>query len=325
MLVDRYSRRFTYLRLSVTEACNFRCNYCLPGGTDCSADSRRSELSLKEIQRLIFAFARMGTRKVRITGGEPALRRDLCDIIRICKYTPGIESVAITTNGYRLPKDIEDWHAAGLDAINVSVDSLDPARFHMITGHYKLAAALSGIDKALELGFKKVKINTVLMRGLNDKAIKDFLAFVRYKPLTLRFIELMQTGDNKEFFNVHHVDGQGIIDLLKADGWQEKRNEAHAGPAREFSHPDYEGGIGLIMPYAPDFCAGCNRLRVSSEGKLFNCLFTSQHQTLRHLLQDDNSAAITAYLQSAVVGKPSRHGLHNSDPGTTRHLAMIGG
>lgn len=325
MLVDRYSRRFTYLRLSVTEACNFRCNYCLPDGTDCSADSRQRELSLREIQRLVQAFAQMGTRKVRITGGEPSLRKDLCDIIHTCKSTPGIESVALTTNGYRLPKDVENWHAAGLDALNVSLDSLEPARFHLITGHDKLKTVLSGIERALQIGIKRVKINTVLMRGFNDSAIRDFLSFVRNRPLTLRFIELMQTGDNTRFFNRHHLDGSSIIELLLNEGWQEECREAHAGPAREFYHADYLGGIGLIMPYSNDFCASCNRLRVSSDGKLFNCLFTNRHQDLRHLIEDDDLSAVTRCLRETVLGKHAQHNLQNADPGATRHLAMIGG
>src|SRR5690606_30852165 len=167
-LIDSYARRFTYLRLSVTEVCNFRCNYCLPDGTDCSAETRAGELTLREIEHLVTAFARLGTRKIRITGGEPSLRHDLCEIIALCKAVPGIDTVALSTNGYRLQQDLPAWKAAGLDALNVSVDSLDPLRFEMITGHAKLEKILDGLSFAEQLGIKKIKINSVLMQGFNS-------------------------------------------------------------------------------------------------------------------------------------------------------------
>ncbi|WP_111641300.1 GTP 3',8-cyclase MoaA [Marinimicrobium alkaliphilum] len=325
MLTDSYQRRFTYLRLSVTEVCNFRCNYCLPDGTDCGPDARAQDLTLDEIRRLVAAFARLGTRKVRITGGEPSLRKDLPDIIRLCKATPGIETVALTTNGYRLSQDLPAWKAAGLDALNVSVDSLDAARFEMITGHDKLTKILDGLALADELGIESIKINSVLMREYNDDALDDFIAFVRDRRITLRMIELMQTGDNQAFFERHHVDGDTVIARLTAQGWQEKIRSRHAGPAREFWHPGYAGSIGMIMPYSKDFCASCNRLRVSSDGKLFLCLFADAHQSLRHLLQADEPEPVMAFLQEAVAGKSATHGLHQGNPGATRQLAMIGG
>jgi len=325
MLVDAFDRRFTYLRLSVTEVCNFRCNYCLPEGTDCGPQSRARDLSLAEIHRLVNAFARLGTRKVRITGGEPSLRKDLPGIIALCKETPGIETVALTTNGYRLGKDIESWRSAGLDALNVSVDSLDQARFEMITGHNKLRQILAGLDKAVALGIPSIKVNTVLMRHYNDQDLDAFLDFVRQRPITLRMIELMQTGDNQAFFERHHLAGQTIIDRLESEGWKETARGPNAGPAREFRHPDYAGGVGLIMPYSKDFCASCNRLRVSSQGQLFLCLFADQHQSLRHLLQNDDPKPIMQFLQNAIAGKHYGHGLHQKNPGATRQLAMIGG
>lgn len=325
MLIDNYARRFTYLRLSITEACNFRCNYCLPDGTDCSTSKRSKELNLTEIRRLVTAFAQLGTRKVRITGGEPSLRRDLCNIIATCKAVPGIEQVALTTNGYRLQQDIADWQAAGLDALNVSVDSLDAARFEMITGHDKLQKILAGLAQAETLGIKKIKVNSVLMKHFNDDALDEFLEFVRTRRITLRLIELMQTLDNHDFFARHHLSGNVIIEQLQARGWQEKPAALHAGPAREFYHDDYLGGLGLIMPYSKDFCASCNRLRVSSDGKLFLCLFAEDHQTLRDLLQSDEQAPLMNYLQTAVSGKLATHQLHQQLPGATRQLAMIGG
>lgn len=325
MLTDSFDRRFSYLRLSITEVCNFRCDYCLPEGTDCGPEARAHDLTLDEIRRLVTAFARLGMRKIRITGGEPSLRKDLTEIIALCKQTPGIETVALTTNGYRMTKDVDDWYAAGLDAINVSIDSLDHAKFKMITGHNKLQEILKGLDRAAELGIPSIKVNSVLMKHYNDDAMDDFLDFVRERPITLRMIELMQTGDNPEFFDRHHLSGDVVIDRLRREGWQERLRGRDSGPAREFWHPDYAGGIGMIMPYSKDFCATCNRLRVSSQGQLFLCLFVDEHQSLRHLLQSDDPEPVMAFLQEAIKGKDYSHHLHEQNAGATKHLAMIGG
>ncbi len=325
MLTDSYARRFTYLRLSVTEACNFRCNYCLPEGTDCSTARRTSELSLEEIERLVSAFAQLGIRKVRLTGGEPSLRRDLADIIACCKNTPGIDTVALTTNGYRLERDLPSWQAAGLDALNVSVDSLDATNFALITGHDKLRSVLAGLELAERLGIRQIKVNCVLMRDYNANEIGNFLNFVRERPVTLRLIELMQTGDNTEFFRRNHVRGTLIAEQLRAQGWQSQARAPHAGPAQEYRHPDYLGGIGLITPYGKDFCASCNRLRVASDGKLFLCLFADQHQDLRPLLREENPAALQNFIHLVLDNKAESHFLQREQTGATRHLAMIGG
>lgn len=323
MLVDAYARRFTYLRLSITESCNFRCNYCLPNGPDCT--SRKDEITLPEIKRVVTAFARMGTQKVRITGGEPALRRDLTEIIATCKAVPGIEEVAMTTNGYRLVRDLDQWVEAGLDAVNVSVDSLDPDTFHLITGDNRLPQILAGIDQAVAKGLQRVKLNTVLLRDYNAGELQDFLQYVKERPVALRFIELMQTGDNGGYYRRNHVGGEAVKQQLLAEGWAQNHKASTAGPAQEFSHPDYQGKMGLIMPYSKDFCADCNRLRISSRGQLFLCLFTEHHNDLRHLLQDDDPEPLMEHVQQVLMGKKESHYLHEEFTGATRHLAMIGG
>lgn len=323
MLIDAYQRRFTYLRLSVTESCNFRCTYCLPDGTDC--DSRAGELTLPEIRRLVTAFARLGTRKVRITGGEPSLRKDLTEIIATCKAVPGIEKVALTTNGYRLQRDAAAWQAAGLDAVNVSVDSLDAATFHLVTGQDKLADILAGVAAAKAVGIQQVKINTVLLKQHNALALPDFLSFVKQQDLSLRFIELMRTNDNLSFYQRQHLSGASIQQQLETQGWQLLPKGISDGPALEYAHPHYQGRIGLIMPYSKDFCADCNRLRVSSKGQLYLCLFTDSYQDLRSLLQSEHSAPLERFLQQAVAGKAESHQLQQQHSGSTRHLAQIGG
>ncbi|MCC5879580.1 MAG: GTP 3',8-cyclase MoaA [Idiomarina sp.] len=323
MLQDTYSRRFTYLRLSITESCNFRCDYCLPDGPDCL--SRRGEITLPEIRRVVTAFAKLGTRKIRLTGGEPCLRKDLCEIIEVCKSIPGIEEVALTTNGYRLQRDLNDWVAAGLDAVNVSVDSLDPATFHLITGQNKLPEILEGIDMAAASPLKRVKVNTVLLQGHNGGELAQFLEYIRDRRVALRFIELMQTGDNEQYYQRHHISGQSIKDKLLDADWTLQQKSQTAGPAQEFSHPDYQGKLGLIMPYSKDFCADCNRLRVSSKGQLFMCLFTEHHNDIREFLQSDDVEPLMQHLQSVIKGKDATHFLHQQFTGSTKNLAMIGG
>ncbi|WP_116472894.1 GTP 3',8-cyclase MoaA [Zobellella maritima] len=323
-LQDAFARKFYYLRLSVTDVCNFKCQYCLPDGY--RPDGRKSFLTLDEIGRLTRAFAAMGTNKVRITGGEPSLRKDFTQIIETVAATPGIRKVATTTNGYRMAKQVADWRRAGLSAINVSVDSLDPRMFHQITGENRFHEVMAGIDAALVAGFSQVKVNTVLMRGLNDGELDRFLGWIKHHPIQLRFIELMQTGEMDELFNRHHVRGALIKEQLLRTGWQQKVRAHNDGPAEVFWHPDYQGEIGLIMPYAKDFCASCNRLRVSSLGKLHLCLFGDYGVDLRDLLTEDNQlASLQARLREALADKKASHFLHQGNTGLTPHLASIGG
>lgn len=324
-LIDRYGRRFPYLRLSVIEACNFRCSYCLPQGYQARPGLPRY-LGLDEIRRLLTGFARLGMRKVRLTGGEPSLRRDLTEIIAAAAAVPGVETVALTTNGVLLPQRIECWHAAGLTHLNVSVDALDRARFAEITGHDRLPHLLDGLDRALALGLSAVKLNAVLLRGLNDDQLPAFFDYLRTHPVSLRFIELMQTGDNLEYFRRHHYRAEALEASLQSEGWSLLPRAVDAGPAREYSHPDYRGRIGIIAPYSRDFCAGCNRLRVTASGDLRLCLFGHVGIPLRPLLQaDDQADELQAALISQLGLKALGHGLHEGHTGLTPHLASIGG
>jgi cyclic pyranopterin phosphate synthase len=282
-------------------------------------------MSLTEIRRVASAFAELGTEKIRITGGEPALRKDLPDIINICKQTPGIKKVAITTNGFKLPEHLPQWLDAGIDAINVSIDSLDARQFKAITGHDKLKTILTGIDMALTDGHTQIKVNAVLMREYSGKGIQSYLDWLKDTPVTLRFIELMQTGDNKAFFDAQHVQGSRIKQNLILEGWLPVIQDRAAGPAQEFYHPDYQGRIGLIMPYAKDFCDSCNRLRISSSGKLHLCLFGDEGLSLREQLQSDDLAPLQARILSLLTDKKATHFLHEKLTGATKHLAMLGG
>ena len=323
-LEDAFARKFQYLRLSITDVCNFQCQYCLPDGYQ--PEGRKSFLSVAEIARLTRAFAAMGTSKVRLTGGEPSLRKDFSHIIATVANTPGIEKVAMTTNGYRMAKLANEWRQAGLTAINVSVDSLDPRMFQQITGQNRFHEVMAGIEAAVTAGFAQVKVNAVLMRGLNDGDLQRFLSWIKDNSIQLRFIELMKTGEMDELFDRHHVRGALIKTQLLQLGWQQKIRALNDGPAEVFYHADYQGEIGLIMPYAKDFCASCNRLRVSSLGKLHLCLFGDYGVDLRDLLAEDRQIGLLQQrLRDALVDKKASHFLHQGHSGMTPNLASIGG
>ncbi len=322
-LVDSYQRRFNYLRLSITEACNFRCTYCLPNGY--CPDGEETALSLEEIDHLTNSFASLGTEKIRITGGEPLLRKDLNDVIRCCKETEGIKTVAMTSNGYKLPKLLPELARSGLDCLNLSADSLRADSFKLITGHSKLKQVLDSVEIGLELGLRSVKLNAVLMRDNSFKELDSYLEYIRHRPVSLRLIELMRTNDNHEFYAQQHLSGKSIEQRLIQEGWSASPRLADAGPAIEYQHPDYAGRLGLIMPYSKNFCTSCNRLRVSASGNLHLCLFNHADANLRDLLNDGSADELRQLLIELVKGKWQGHQLIQNDSGSTKHLAMLGG
>ncbi|QKG71169.1 GTP 3',8-cyclase MoaA [Erythrobacter mangrovi] len=325
VLEDGYGRRFAYLRLSLTERCNFRCTYCLPNGFR-KQPGLPAELARDEMVRAVRAFAHVGLWKLRLTGGEPTVRSDFDEIARDIGQIPGIRRLAMTTNGYRLAERAADWRAAGIDAINVSIDTLDPAEFARITGHDRLDEVVAGVDAALDAKFDAVKVNSVLMRGLTDGDWSDILAFVAERPVAWRFIELMRTNDNAAFHAEQRTPGEVIRLRLEEAGWQPLAREIGAGPSIDYAHPDFVGRIGLIAPYAPGFCDSCNRLRLSSRGKLHLCLFGEGGLDLRDLLQsDDQHDELVERILAAMPVKARGHRLREGISGSTPHLASIGG
>ena len=323
-LSDSFGRKFYYLRLSITDVCNFKCEYCLPNGYQ--HDKKNCFLSLDEIRRTVAAFASVGTEKIRITGGEPALRKDLTQIIAMISEIAPIKKIAMTTNGYNLAKNAQQWYDAGLNQINISVDSLNPNSFNKITGVNRFDQVMKGIDKALSVGFDKIKINSVLIKNFNDHELGLFLEFIRIRPIEMRFIELMECGDTNTFFEQYHSSGDLIKRQLEGSGWQLEEKAKDDGPALVYSHPGYLCKIGLIMPYSKDFCTTCNRLRVSSLGKMHLCLFGDYGTDIRHLLQrDDQQSQLVSLLHDSVATKEVSHYLHQGNTGQTPHLASIGG
>lgn len=324
MLFDTHDRQFNYVRLSITDVCNFKCNYCLPDGYQHQA--KKQFLTLPEITNLTHALRDVGVTKVRITGGEPSLRKDLPQIIETVKRVCGIDTVAMTTNGYRLNEQVADWHAAGLDQLNISIDSLHPGQFNLITGSTKLQAILDGIDKAITLGFSEIKVNVVLLKKFNYAEFTHFLAWIKDKPIVLRFIELMQTGDNEAFFNEQHVRASLLQAQVEASGWVRKIRSSDAGPAIEYQHPEYAGQIGFITPYGDEFCTTCNRMRISATGQLHTCLFSEEGLDGRYLMQStDQQPLLEQWLISQAYNKKATHGLHEHMTGAMTHLAMLGG
>jgi cyclic pyranopterin phosphate synthase len=324
LLSDLHGRHFQYLRLSITDACNFKCKYCLPHGYHKTEGAE--PLGRNEIFNLVSAFAELGTFKVRLTGGEPTLRRDLKEIIQDLKGVPGIETVALSTNGFKLGAIAGELKMAGLDSINISVDSLREENFAELTGMDRLKEVREGIESALKLSFGSIKINAVLLKKTFHEELKAFSEWVKKTPVTVRFIELMPTGSTLSYFKENHVPANVIRETLVENAWIKRAREIGDGPAEEWMHPEAVGRLGVIAPYGKEFCSTCNRLRVSSRGELRLCLFAEKNHSLRDLLQ---SAAqkedLKARLIELVSGKEKTHYLPEGRYGNNFSFSSIGG
>lgn len=323
-LKDQFGRVFPYLRLSITEACNFRCQYCLPNGFQKPCDM--NFLRRNEIINLIKAFAQLGTKKIRLTGGEPTIRNDLVEIIGAIREIKTIETIALTTNGYKLEHQAKNLIDAGLNAINVSIDSLNADKFKIITGHDKLQSILNGIFEVAKAKHIKIKTNSVLLKGINDDELPNILRVIQNNNITMRFIELMRTGDNQDYFEKHHVSTYLMLKHIEEMGFERISRDKVAGPASEYAHEDYKGKIGIIAPYSKDFCSSCNRLRISARGELKLCLFGDGGLDLRPYLQSENQIEELKFqILKALKFKLPTHNLAGGYTGSTKHLAQIGG
>jgi GTP 3',8-cyclase len=328
MLTDTFGRSFPYIRLSITDVCNYKCSYCLPQGYKKNPGDMRSFMSFQEISRLTKALSELGVSKIRLTGGEPTVRKDFFDILKDLKENSNIPKVTMTTNGYHLDKIAKQLYEAGLDGINISIDSLDRETFKKLTGHDRLLEILEGIKILQKLNFQNIKVNAVLLKGINDtyKDFKLFGNFIKENKIDFRFIELMQTGDNLDFFKKNHVSSNIFKNYLVENEWVYQTFGKDAGPSLNYIHPNYEGKFGLIAPYSKNFCKTCNRLRITSRGDLRLCLFGNTGISLRHLLQNDNQKdELVDLIIKQLHLKKESHYLELGDTGITPNLSSTGG
>ena len=327
-LIDSFGRTFPYIRLSITDVCNFKCGYCLPNGYQIDKSDNRKFLKLKEIGRLTKALSELGVSKIRLTGGEPTVRKDFFDIVKVIKESSGIKKTVITTNGYHLDKIASKINASGLDGINISIDSLNTEIFKSITSHDRLPEILKGIEKLKKMNFQNIKINAVLLKGINDSE-KDFdqwAKFIEKNEIDFRYIELMQTGDNLHYFKKYHVSATKFTNYLNKNNWIIQTFGRDAGPAKNYLNPKFKGKFGIIAPYSKDFCKSCNRLRITAKGDLRLCLFGNTGINIRHLMQtDDQIEELKDLILKQLNFKKESHYLELGETGLTKNLSTTGG
>ncbi|HKS38848.1 MAG TPA: GTP 3',8-cyclase MoaA [Verrucomicrobiae bacterium] len=350
LLPDSYGRVMRDLRVSVTDRCNFRCLYCLPE-TEEAADFYRTKfdainnpapptpiarewkprshlLTFEEIERVVRLAVGRGIQKIRVTGGEPLLRHGLEVLIGKLAGIPGVTDLAMTTNGFLFPQKGRLLREAGLHRVSFSLDSLDSDNFKKIAGRDGLREVLAGIELAKDIGLHPVKVNAVIIRGLNDHEIEDLAEFARDRDLSFRFIEFMPLDSGRAWQKEHVVPGRDILQRLQARfDLQPVRRSNLSETARRWSFPDGRGEIGIIAPVSEPFCGHCNRLRLTADGKIRTCLFSLTEHDLRPLLRggagDDE---IERELQDIVWQKEERH--HIGEPGfvqPARTMSCIGG
>jgi cyclic pyranopterin phosphate synthase len=347
-LVDSHGRVIRDLRISVTDRCNFRCLYCLPE-TEAAADFYRGRLgrslaaskpihrewapaarilSYEEIARFVRIAAGLGVDKIRLTGGEPLLRREIERLVALVAAIPGIRDLAMTTNGFLFPEKGVALRDAGLKRVSFSLDSLDRENFRKMTGKDGLDSVLRSIDLAQELGLDPVKINAVVIRGLNDHEIESLARFAQERELSLRFIEFMPLDSSRAWQRDLVVPSREILERVGSIQGIEPVAPAHAAEtARRWRFKDGRGEIGLIAPVTEPFCGHCNRIRLTADGQIRTCLFSLNEHDLRTRLRSDASdAEIAGYLRAVVLGKEARH--HIGEAGFSqpqRTMSCIGG
>ena len=313
---DRFDRDIYYLRLSVTDKCNLRCVYCMP---ESGIKKLRHEdiLSVEEIEEIVKAAAACGITKVRITGGEPLVRRGIIDICKRVAATNGIQEVCLTTNGILLPKFAGDLKEAGVNRINISLDSLDRMTYNKITRFDALDDALTGLNAAIKIGFVTIKVNAVLIDGLNEEHILSMLDLTRKHKIDVRFIELMPIGECADWAASRFVNAQHVLQLAP-----ELSEIGTGGVTKLYKLPDGLGTVGFINPISSHFCPKCNRIRITSDGTLKPCLHSQEEIKLRGLHGEELEQAI----KIAIYGKPEKHELdEKNQSAAARNMNAIGG
>ena len=317
-MIDSHGRDITYLRISVTDKCNLRCRYCMPEEGVCKKN-HADMLCEDEIIMAVETAASLGIRKIRITGGEPLVKKNIVSICRRTAAVAGIEEVCLTTNGILLPQLGKELKTAGVKRINLSLDTLDPEKYTYITRIGKLEAFRAGLDAAFDAGFEKVKVNAVLIGGFNDDEIVTLAELTRQYPLDMRFIELMPILGSDEFGQAAYVPYSRVLEKLP----EAEPVPQDGGVAKLYRLPGAMGNIGLISPVNAHFCGECNRLRLTADGKLKPCLHATDEYSINGLDFD----GMKAVMEQAIRNKPAWHGdldaVHRSKAG--RNMNEIGG
>lgn len=323
---DAFGRAMTYLRISLTDRCNFRCVYCMPA-LGMKFQPRDEMLSDDELLRVIGLCAELGFSKLRLTGGEPTIRPHITELVREMKAFPGIEEVSMTTNALLLGRLAPGLAAAGLDRVNVSIDTLDPDRFKLMTRGGRLDMVWQGIEAADAAGLRPIKLNTVVLKGQNDAEVGDMAALTIDRPWQVRFLEIMPLEGVGEVHDESLVTSEETQARLEERfGPLEPLETDPADPARTWKIPGAKGTIGFISPVSAPFCAACNRVRLTSDGKLRLCLLRPDEVDVRDLMRsgaDDD--AIRAQLRGGIWRKPWGHGLAEGERNTVRGMSQIGG
>lgn len=329
-LFDLHKRRINYLRISVTDRCNLRCLYCMPN-RDGPYLPQKDILRYEEILRVAAFAVREGITKIRITGGEPLVRRGVVDLIDRLHSIPGLVEISLTTNGILLKEFARPLYAAGVRRVNISMDTLDPERFRRITRQGELDDVFAGIAAAEAEGFRPIKLNMVVMKGVNDDEIPAFVRLDREHPYHVRFIELMPTGagaDPRQQF----LPAARILERIRAHAEISSREpHRYEGPAVRYHIEGGKGGLGIISPVSNHFCDSCNRLRLTSDGRLRSCLFSNREIHLKPALRNSrNNEAVDRRLkilfQQALRAKPAGHSMRPDDTvGLSRTMSAIGG
>jgi len=328
--LDSFARPINYLRVSVTDRCNLRCVYCMPAG-GIPLLRHQDVLTFEEIQRIVRLAAELGIYKVRLTGGEPLVRIGLSHLVRMIAAIPQIDDISLTTNGHLLPRYADELAAAGLNRVNVSLDSLREDRFRTLTRVGALAQAWEGVTAAEKAGLTPVKINVVVIRGFNDDEVLDFAQLTLEEERHIRFIEVMPLGHNELWAQDGFVSMQQVRERIETRfGPLEPVGPSALlignGPARYYRLPDAPGTLGFITPVSDHFCANCNRLRLTADGRLRPCLLSDAEIDLRGPLREGaDDAALRELLNQAVAGKPARHHLSEGEHPVKREMAQIGG
>lgn len=326
-LVDQFGRKVDYIRLSITDRCDFRCVYCM--GEDMTFLPRNEVLSLEECARLVKVFVGLGVSKVRITGGEPLVRKNALWLFEEIGQLQGLRELVLTTNGSQLERQADKLKQAGVKRINISLDSLDKERFRRITRVGELDKVLRGIDAAKQAGFEHIRLNTVLMRGINDDEALPLLQFAIDQGVDIAFIEEMPLGEVDHARGSTCVSNEETLKLLKAHFPLISSAETTGGPARYWRIPETQTRVGFISPHSHNFCESCNRVRITCKGELFLCLGQEDKVDLLPLLRQhphDDAPLIAAILHGMQI-KPKGHDfdLKRAKPAVVRFMSMTGG